>query len=102
MEQFTWLVKESKLYAIFKRPCSTLLTPVSRAVAHLARSISPRVQAPLIFLVHNLYCDKCIKQPYLQVSRLSIEFLGLVLTFNEREYEVCRGFAIVIFFYHNI
>ena len=44
--------------------------------------------ASSIFLVHDLCCDKYISRTYLKVSRLSIEFLGEVLTFSEREYEL--------------
>lgn len=39
-------------------------------------------------LVHNLGCDKFNELTYQNVSRLSIEFLGLDLTFNEREDEL--------------
>ena len=37
-----------------------------------------------------LCCDKCIELTYQQVLRLSIEFLGYVLAFNKREYELWK------------
>ena len=37
---------------------------------------------------HILRC-KCIELPYQYVSRLNIQFLGKVLTFNKREDKLC-------------
>ena len=73
------------------------------SVHHHGRANSVKVEinftssASSIFLVHNWYCDKCIKQPYLQVLKLRASFLAKFwrLTSVKTSYQNCLAFVIL-------
>ena len=71
---------------------SAFVTMAIQTQSQRQDEISPRVQAP--FSLCTIYvAGKCIEPTYQQASRLSIEFLGQVLT-SEDEHQDCLEFVI--------